>query len=125
MLSTDIPSSEVDRFIDLALKARSQRVASLSLVPPMINTGDPDIDLVQEKVAAAIDTGRGTGAPAEPQEEEAPGGHRRFAGEPQRGVRRQPGRRRRQRLLTGRVVRDVRAVGDRRRIAVETRERHG
>ena len=63
MLSTDIPSSEVDRFIDLALKARSQRVASLSLVPPMINTGDPDIDLVQEKVAAAIDRAEGQAPP--------------------------------------------------------------
>jgi LCP family protein required for cell wall assembly len=63
MISTDIPSSEVDRFIDLALKARDQRVASLSLVPPMINTGDPDIDLVQEKVAAAIDKAEGEAPP--------------------------------------------------------------
>jgi polyisoprenyl-teichoic acid--peptidoglycan teichoic acid transferase len=63
MISTDIPSSEVDRFIDLALKARGQRVASLSLVPPMINTGDPDIDLVQEKVAAAIDKAEGEAPP--------------------------------------------------------------
>jgi polyisoprenyl-teichoic acid--peptidoglycan teichoic acid transferase len=63
MLSTDIPSSEVDRFIDLALKARGQRVASLSLVPPMINTGDPDIDLVREKVAAAIDKAEGLAPP--------------------------------------------------------------
>jgi polyisoprenyl-teichoic acid--peptidoglycan teichoic acid transferase len=63
MISTDIPSSEVDRFIDLALKARDQRVASLSLVPPMINTGDPDIDLVQEKVAAAIHKAEGEAPP--------------------------------------------------------------
>jgi LCP family protein required for cell wall assembly len=63
MISTDIPASEVDRFIDLALKARDQRVASLSLVPPMINTGDPDIDLVQEKVAAAIDKAEGEAPP--------------------------------------------------------------
>jgi polyisoprenyl-teichoic acid--peptidoglycan teichoic acid transferase len=63
MISTDIPSSEVDRFIDLALKARDQRVASLSLVPPMINTGDPDIDLVHEKVAAAIDKAEGEAPP--------------------------------------------------------------
>jgi polyisoprenyl-teichoic acid--peptidoglycan teichoic acid transferase len=63
MISTDVPSSEVDRFIDLALKARDQRVASLSLVPPMIDTGDPDIDLVQEKVAAAIDKAEGEAPP--------------------------------------------------------------
>jgi polyisoprenyl-teichoic acid--peptidoglycan teichoic acid transferase len=63
MLSTNIPSSEVDRFIDLALKARGQRVASVSLVPPMINTADPDIDLAQEKVAAAIDKAEGQAPP--------------------------------------------------------------
>ena len=54
MVSTDIPRGEVDRFVDLALKARSQKIATLSLVPPMINTANPDIALVQQKVAAAI-----------------------------------------------------------------------
>ncbi len=54
MVSTDIPRSEVDRFVDLALKAKSQKIATLSLVPPMINTANPDIALVQQKVAAAI-----------------------------------------------------------------------
>lgn len=54
MVSTDVPRSEVDRFVELALKAKSQRIATLSLVPPMINTANPDIALVQEKVQAAI-----------------------------------------------------------------------
>jgi LCP family protein required for cell wall assembly len=54
MVSTDLPSSEVDTFVDLALKAKSQKIATLSLVPPMINTANPDIPLVHEKVAAAI-----------------------------------------------------------------------
>lgn len=54
MVSTDIPRGEVDRFAQLALKARSQKIATLSLVPPMINTAHPDIALVHEKVAAAI-----------------------------------------------------------------------
>lgn len=54
MVSTDLPRSEVDRFVDLALKAKSQKIATLSLVPPMINTANPDIALVQSKVAAAI-----------------------------------------------------------------------
>lgn len=54
MVSTDIPRGEVDRFVDLALKARNQKIATLSLVPPMINTANPDIALVQQKVAAAI-----------------------------------------------------------------------
>jgi LCP family protein required for cell wall assembly len=63
MLSTNIPSSEVDRFIDLALKARGQRVASLSLVPPLVNTADPDVDLIQDKVAGAIDKAEGDAPP--------------------------------------------------------------
>jgi LCP family protein required for cell wall assembly len=54
MVSTDIPASEVDRFMELALEARSQPVSTLSLVPPMIDTGNPDIRLVQRKVKEAI-----------------------------------------------------------------------
>lgn len=60
MISTDIPASEVDRFIALALKARGEKVSTLSLVPPMINTADPDIGLVKHKVAQAIDRAEGT-----------------------------------------------------------------
>ncbi|HWM05690.1 MAG TPA: LCP family protein [Actinophytocola sp.] len=64
-LSTNMPASEMDRFIPLAMKARDQKVATLSLVPPLVNTADPDIDLIQEKVAEAIDRAEGKGsAPA-------------------------------------------------------------
>lgn len=63
MISTDIPAGEVDRFIELALKARGQKIATLSLVPPMINTADPDIKLIKRKVADAIDRAEGD-APA-------------------------------------------------------------
>jgi polyisoprenyl-teichoic acid--peptidoglycan teichoic acid transferase len=72
MISTNIPSSEVDRFIDLALKARGQRVSSLSLVPPLVNTSDPDIDLVQEKVAAAIDKAEGQAPPPSRNQKQKP-----------------------------------------------------
>jgi LCP family protein required for cell wall assembly len=54
MISTDIPATEVDRFMGLALKAKSQPVATLSLVPPMVDTAHPDIAMIQRKVAAAI-----------------------------------------------------------------------
>jgi polyisoprenyl-teichoic acid--peptidoglycan teichoic acid transferase len=53
-VSTDIPPSEVDRFMQLALEAKSQPVSTLSLVPPMINTAEPDIRLIQRKVAQAV-----------------------------------------------------------------------
>jgi LCP family protein required for cell wall assembly len=55
MVSTDIPASEVDRFLALALKAKSQPIATLSLVPPLVDTGDPDIGLIHRKVAQALD----------------------------------------------------------------------
>ncbi|MGH3362331.1 MAG: LCP family protein [Nocardioides sp.] len=63
MLATNLPRGEVGRFIDLALKAKGQKVSSLSLVPPLINTGDPDIDLVRAKVAAFIDRAEGEAPP--------------------------------------------------------------
>ena len=56
-------ASEVGRFVDLALKAKSQKIATLSLVPPLINTADPDIDLVHSTVAAAIDRAEGDAPP--------------------------------------------------------------
>lgn len=76
MISTSVPRGEVGRFVDLALKAKSQKIATVSLVPPLIATADPDIDLVHSTIAAAIDRAEGQApapapAPAEP-ETEAP-----------------------------------------------------
>ena len=59
MVSTSIPAREVGSFVDLALKAKDQKVSTLSLVPPLVNTGDPDIPLVRAKVAEAIDRSEG------------------------------------------------------------------
>lgn len=59
MVRTNLPASEVNRFLDLALQARNQKIASVSLVPPAINTGDPDIDKVQQMVRDAIDRSEG------------------------------------------------------------------
>jgi LCP family protein required for cell wall assembly len=55
MISTDLPRSEVDRFVALALKAKAQPMATVSLVPPLINTADPDIDVIHQAVSDAID----------------------------------------------------------------------
>ncbi len=54
MISTNIPASEVDTFAALALKAKGQKTSTLSLVPPLVNTGAPDIDFIHETVAATI-----------------------------------------------------------------------
>jgi len=60
LVSTDIPTSEVDRFLDLGLKAKGEKISTLSLVPPMIDTADPDLPLVRRKVAQAIAASEGT-----------------------------------------------------------------
>lgn len=62
LISTDVPLSEIDRFMELALKARSQPVRTVSFVPPMINTGRPDIDKIQAAVKAAINPKKKTTA---------------------------------------------------------------
>ncbi len=59
LVETDLPASELDRFIDLALKARSQQISTLSLVPPMVDTSDPDLDEIHQMVQAAIDEAEG------------------------------------------------------------------
>jgi LCP family protein required for cell wall assembly len=65
LMSTNLPASEVDTFMQLALKAKSQKIATLSLVPPMIDTAHPDIALVQSKVQAAVDADTGTAPKAD------------------------------------------------------------
>jgi LCP family protein required for cell wall assembly len=59
LVTTDVPQSEVDRFMELALKARSRPVRTVSFVPPMISTGNPDIDKIHGVVKKAIDRSEG------------------------------------------------------------------
>lgn len=66
MLSTNIPASEVDRFIDLALKAKGQKVSTLSVVPPAFDTYQPDVRLIRTRVAEAIATAEGSAPKQEP-----------------------------------------------------------
>jgi hypothetical protein len=55
LLETNLPASELDTFVDLALKARSQRIATVSFVPPQIITSHPDIDKIRSMIKTAID----------------------------------------------------------------------
>ncbi|QIG44058.1 LCP family protein [Nocardioides anomalus] len=59
MVQTSIPAGEVDRFISLALKAKSQKISTLSVVPPVFDTYEPDTKLIHTKVAEAIDKAEG------------------------------------------------------------------
>ncbi|WP_372734223.1 LCP family protein [Nocardioides sp.] len=60
LVSTDIPAGEAGRFADLALKAKSQPIATLSLVPPLVVTSQPDIDLIHDKVSEVISRSDGS-----------------------------------------------------------------
>ena len=59
MLRTDIPAGELDRFADLALKARNQPMSTVSLVPPAIDTGDPDYPAVRQMISDAVAAAEG------------------------------------------------------------------
>jgi polyisoprenyl-teichoic acid--peptidoglycan teichoic acid transferase len=64
LLSTDIPATELDRFVDLALKARTQPVSTVSFVPPAVNTSDPDYAAIHDTVDDALARAEGD-APAD------------------------------------------------------------
>ncbi len=61
IITTDLPASEVDRFVALALKAKSQPLATVSFVPPLVNTAAPDIKLIQDRVQQSIDKSESRG----------------------------------------------------------------
>jgi LCP family protein required for cell wall assembly len=54
ILATDIPTSDIDTMLSLALAAKKQKVSSVNLVPPLINTAKPDFALVRNTVATKI-----------------------------------------------------------------------
>lgn len=59
LMTTDIPPQEVGSFMDLAMKARQQKISTVSLVPPVIYTGNPDFDKVRRIIRVAIDKSEG------------------------------------------------------------------
>ena len=54
LLQTSIPSGEIDRFATLAMKAKSQKIATVSLVPPLVNTSRPDETVIRNAIFAAL-----------------------------------------------------------------------
>lgn len=67
LVSTDLPLGEVDRFVDLALAARSKPVRTVSFVPPLIHTSRPDIDKIHDEVEKALNPRKAPAAkPAKP-----------------------------------------------------------
>ena len=54
IMATNIPTSKITDLLDLALTAKKQKVSSVNLVPPLINTANPDFALVRRTVATKI-----------------------------------------------------------------------
>ncbi|GAA4676167.1 LCP family protein [Nocardioides nanhaiensis] len=66
MVATNLPASELDTFAQLAMRAREEPMSTVSLVPPLIDTAEPDIDLVHSTIERAIDVAEGDAEPAAP-----------------------------------------------------------
>lgn len=64
MVATNLPASELDTFAQLAMRAREEPMSTVSLVPPLIDTAEPDIDLVHSTIERAIDVAEGDAEPA-------------------------------------------------------------
>ncbi len=54
LLSSTIPQSELGQFADLALKARSEKIGTVSLVPPQVDTERPDFGVIHALISTAI-----------------------------------------------------------------------
>jgi polyisoprenyl-teichoic acid--peptidoglycan teichoic acid transferase len=63
VFKTDIPASELDTFIELALKARDLPIRTVSFVPPKIETYDPNYDKILEMVDDALAKAEGDEEP--------------------------------------------------------------
>ncbi|MBS4751578.1 LCP family protein [Nocardioides sp. zg-ZUI104] len=59
MIKTDIPGGALNDFVELALRVRTQKLATISLVPPHVNTAKPDIDKVHAMVDGALERASG------------------------------------------------------------------
>lgn len=58
MFRTDIPRGVMSSLVDVAKKAKTHRIGTLSFVPPLIDTADPDWQLIKDKTQKAIDASR-------------------------------------------------------------------
>lgn len=60
MIRTDVPGGALADFAELALRARDEKVSTVSLVPPQVNTARPDIEKIHTMISDAIDRAEGT-----------------------------------------------------------------
>jgi polyisoprenyl-teichoic acid--peptidoglycan teichoic acid transferase len=55
IVTTDVPASELNTFLQLAGRARQRPMASVSFVPPRVQTYEPDYDTIHDMVETAVD----------------------------------------------------------------------
>lgn len=58
LITTDLPASELDTFAQLALRARTQPMRTVSFVPPKVNTSAPDVEAIHADVRSALEEAR-------------------------------------------------------------------
>jgi polyisoprenyl-teichoic acid--peptidoglycan teichoic acid transferase len=63
--STSIPQQQLPQLVDMAWKARDVPITSLQLVPPLIVPADPDLDVIADELAEALDKARKAGQAAQ------------------------------------------------------------
>ncbi|KQQ00122.1 transcriptional regulator [Rathayibacter sp. Leaf185] len=54
VLTTDAPRGALGELLALGLRARSQPLSTLELVPPLVDSGDPDYGAIREDVATLL-----------------------------------------------------------------------
>lgn len=71
LLGTNIPAVELGQFADLALKSRGEKIAVVSLVPPVVSTVNPNFPAIQAMIQTAIDKSEAAGVtPATPEKKD-------------------------------------------------------
>jgi LCP family protein required for cell wall assembly len=55
VVATDIPTSQINMMMDLALKAKQIPVASLAVMPPLIQPGAPNFAVIRKAVQKKVD----------------------------------------------------------------------
>lgn len=63
MITTSVPRQDMPVFMDLALETRKNPISSVSIVPPEINTSDPDFAKVRRMIELAIEESESAGTP--------------------------------------------------------------
>lgn len=66
VVETNVPTSEMNRLMDLALKARQTKIVSVSFVPPLIQPGQPDYGVMRQAVRDKIAQSEGKAGPGQP-----------------------------------------------------------